>query len=120
MRTIKRYANRKLYDTTDSKYVTLGDIGALVRAGEAVSVLDNRNKEDITGQTLALVIASELTGGTKQNYSVAALSALIKGGPVTQEILARASEQLASVKAEATQALEDATVKTGAALDFGS
>ena len=44
MRTIKRYANRKLYDTTDSRYVTLQQIGALVAAGEEVTVIENKDK----------------------------------------------------------------------------
>lgn len=119
MRTIKRYANRKLYDTTDSKYVTLTDIGALVRAGEEVVVTDNRNKADITGQTLALVIAAELTDG-KANYPVVALRTLISEGPVTQQLLAEVASALGKTKAAADTALDNATVKTAGALDFGS
>jgi polyhydroxyalkanoate synthesis repressor PhaR len=116
MRTIKRYANRKLYDTTDSKYVTLADIGALAQAGELLSVVDNKSKSDITLQTLALAIAADQgTGSPRYAVTFAELVALIQGGFNRGKM-----EALASVKAEATQALEDATVKTGAPLDFGS
>jgi len=47
-RVIKRYSNRKLYDTKDSRYVTLQQIGEMVRAGEEVQIIDNATKEDKT------------------------------------------------------------------------
>ena len=59
-RVIKRYSNRKLYDTRDSKYVTLQQIGAMVRAGEEVQIIDNATKEDKTEVTLALIISEDL------------------------------------------------------------
>ncbi len=55
-RVIKRYANRKLYDTRDSRYVTLPQIAELVRAGEDVQIIDNRTKENLTNVTLAQII----------------------------------------------------------------
>jgi polyhydroxyalkanoate synthesis repressor PhaR len=59
-RVIKRYSNRKLYDTTDSRYVTLQQIGEMVRAGEEVQIIDNATKEDKTEVTLALIISEDL------------------------------------------------------------
>lgn len=59
-RIIKRYSNRKLYDTRDSRYVTLQQIGAMVRAGEEVQIIDNATKEDKTEGTLALIISEDL------------------------------------------------------------
>jgi len=59
LRTIKRYANRKLYDTSESRYVNLEEIAELVRAGEDVQIIDNTSKEDITGRTLAQIISEE-------------------------------------------------------------
>ncbi len=59
MRTIKRYENRKLYDTEASSYVSLRDIAALVQDGERVEVIDNVSGEDITAQTLTTVILEE-------------------------------------------------------------
>ncbi len=59
-RVIKRYSNRKLYDTWDSRYVTLNQIGEMVRRGEDVQVIDNKSKEDKTEPTLALILSEEL------------------------------------------------------------
>lgn len=59
-RVIKRYSNRKLYDTVDSRYVTLLQIAEMVRAGENVQIIDNASKEDKTEVTLALIISEEL------------------------------------------------------------
>lgn len=58
-RIIKRYSNRKLYDTTHSRYVTLDQIGELVRSGEEVKIIDNASKEDLTSVTLAQIIFEE-------------------------------------------------------------
>ena len=60
VRVIKRYSNRKLYDTRESRYVTLLQVAEMVRAGEEVQVVDNATKEDKTDITLALIISEEL------------------------------------------------------------
>ena len=52
---IKRYANRKLYDTRASKYITLSQISKLLEDGEIVQILDRESGEDITEMTLAQV-----------------------------------------------------------------
>jgi len=52
-RIVKRYANRKMYDTERSAYVTLEEIAEMVRAGQEVRIIDNRTKEDLTEVTLA-------------------------------------------------------------------
>ena len=59
-RVVKRYSNRKLYDTKDSRYVTLLQIAEMIRAGEDVQIIDNATKEDKTDVTLALIISEEL------------------------------------------------------------
>jgi polyhydroxyalkanoate synthesis repressor PhaR len=56
---IKRYENRKLYDTSRSVYVTLEDIARLIREGKEVQVLDAKTNEDLTKNTLALIILDE-------------------------------------------------------------
>lgn len=58
MRTkiIKRYQNRKLYDTQQSCYVTLDDIAKMIRSNEDVMVIDNKSKNDITAATLTQII----------------------------------------------------------------
>jgi polyhydroxyalkanoate synthesis repressor PhaR len=58
-RIIKRYHNRKLYDTLSSTYVTLEDIAFLIKRGDEIQIFDNTTKADITGQTLAQIIFEE-------------------------------------------------------------
>lgn len=59
IRLIKRYGSRKLYDTEESRYVALNEIGDFVRRGQQVRVVDTSNDEDVTAQTLTQVIAEE-------------------------------------------------------------
>jgi polyhydroxyalkanoate synthesis repressor PhaR len=56
MRLIKRYPNRKLYDTAAKCYVTLEDLAALICAGHEIQVLDNASGEDLTAVTLTQII----------------------------------------------------------------
>jgi polyhydroxyalkanoate synthesis repressor PhaR len=51
VRIIKRYQNRKLYDTFQSCYVTLEEIAQIVREGNEIQVIDNKSKNDITYMT---------------------------------------------------------------------
>lgn len=51
VRIIKRYQNRKLYDTFQSCYVTLEEIAQIVREGHEIQVIDNKSKNDITYMT---------------------------------------------------------------------
>jgi polyhydroxyalkanoate synthesis repressor PhaR len=62
-RLIKRYDNRKLYDTEASQYVSLSDIAELVRSGETVRVVDNTSGDDLTAQTLTQIILEEGKSG---------------------------------------------------------
>jgi len=77
-RTIKRYANRKLYDTRDSRYVTLDHIAAMVRAGDDVKVVDNTTRSDLTTATLAQIIFEEEKKAPR--LTVAGLRKIIQGG----------------------------------------
>jgi polyhydroxyalkanoate synthesis repressor PhaR len=58
VRLIKRYGggSRKLYDTEESRYVSLDEVAGLVRAGQELRVVDSATGEDVTGQVLAQVI----------------------------------------------------------------
>ncbi|MBF0314949.1 MAG: polyhydroxyalkanoate synthesis regulator DNA-binding domain-containing protein [Oligoflexia bacterium] len=51
VRIIKRYQNRKLYDTFQSCYVTLEEISQIIREGNEIQVIDNKSKNDITYMT---------------------------------------------------------------------
>ncbi len=80
-RVIKRYANRKLYDTHASRYVTLQQIADLVRQGFEVSIIDNTTKEDLTNVTLAQILyESEKNGAGPKRAPQAALKTLIQKG----------------------------------------
>src|SRR5256885_2142350 len=58
-RIVKRYANRKLYDTTDKRYVTLDQIATLIREGEEIKVVDNESGEDLTSVTLSQILVEQ-------------------------------------------------------------
>jgi len=58
-KVIKRYTNRKLYDTVESRYVTLDEIAEMVKQGVEVKIVDNRTKEDLTSVTLAQIVFEE-------------------------------------------------------------
>jgi len=58
-RIIKKYPNRRLYDTVESRYITLGDIRALVNAKVDFVVIDKKTDEDITRSILLQVIAEQ-------------------------------------------------------------
>lgn len=64
IRLIKRYESRKLYDTEESRYVSLEEISAWVREGQEVKVVDNASGADVTSQTLTQIILEEGRRGT--------------------------------------------------------
>lgn len=78
-RVIKRYANRKMYDTARSCYVTLEEIAEIVRQGTEVRVIDNKTKQDLTEVTLTQAL---LDSERKQRGTVplAGLRNLISSG----------------------------------------
>jgi polyhydroxyalkanoate synthesis repressor PhaR len=59
MPTIKRYPNRKLYDTTAKQYVSLEGIAAMIRRGDEVRVVDHATGEDLTTLTLTQIIVEQ-------------------------------------------------------------
>lgn len=82
-RIIKRYPNRKLYDTRDSRYVTLRQVAKLVQDGEDVRIIDNKTKEDLTGATLAQILYEQERNADdtrSRNLPLHALRDLIGGG----------------------------------------
>ncbi len=62
--TIKKYANRRLYDTDSSSYITLDRLGAMIREGRDFEVIDAKSGEDITHQVLTQIIVDEESGGS--------------------------------------------------------
>jgi polyhydroxyalkanoate synthesis repressor PhaR len=61
--TIKKYANRRLYDTESSAYITLDRLAEMVREGREFEVVDARSGEDITRQVLTQIIVDEEARG---------------------------------------------------------
>jgi len=59
VRLIKRYGSRKLYDTEESRYVSLDELAAWIRRGQEIRVIDNKTAEDVTAQTLTQIISEE-------------------------------------------------------------
>jgi len=82
-RLIKKYPNRRLYDTESSHYVTLSDVKDLVMSGWDIRVIDATNNADITRSILLQIILDEETSGSPL-FSAKMLSQLIRfyGGTV--------------------------------------
>ncbi len=59
MRRIKKYSNRKLYDTEDKQYISLTRVSELVRAGEEVFIQDSKTGEDLTAATMSQLLARD-------------------------------------------------------------
>jgi polyhydroxyalkanoate synthesis repressor PhaR len=106
-RTIKKYANRRLYDTEASRHVTLEGIRQLVVNGEDVVVIDDTNGEDITRSILLQVIADQEHGG-RPILSAAMLKQIIRfyGNPL-QEFMAQYLEQSVEAFLGQQQAMQD-------------
>ncbi|RLB58477.1 MAG: hypothetical protein DRI90_16700 [Deltaproteobacteria bacterium] len=118
-RVIKRYSNRKLYDTKDSRYVTLQQIGEMVRRGEDVQIIDNKTKEDKTEVTLALIISEDLKDKPR-SVPLGTLRTLIQDGgerllttlresPVGK-LISKSEEQAGELSTESDEAAGEAQV----------
>jgi polyhydroxyalkanoate synthesis repressor PhaR len=95
-RIVKRYANRKLYDTQRSRYVTLEQIADMIRSGEDVKIVDNNSKEDLTAITLTQIIFEE---EKKQSFlPLSALRNIIQSGAqnITQ-VASQAGERVRGI-----------------------
>ena len=78
---IKKYSNRKLYDTKEKKYVNLSEVSRLIREGVDLKVVDNKTKEDITSLVLAqIIVEQEKTKKIMLPSILSPLKLLKKGG----------------------------------------
>lgn len=88
MRIVKRYPNRKLYDTEAKAYITLEGIAELIRAGADIQVIDHETGEDLTTVTLSqIILEQEKRQGTGLPKQV--LTSLIRTGGDTFDIFRR-------------------------------
>ncbi|MBI2203240.1 MAG: transcriptional regulator [Candidatus Rokubacteria bacterium] len=85
---IKRYSNRKLYDTQESRYVTLDEIEEMIRAGKEIQVVDAGSGEDLTSVTLSQIIL-ESERHHRAALPAAFLHQLIKYGATWQDFVQR-------------------------------
>ena len=73
---VKKYGNRRLYDTNESRYVTLDEVAAIVRRGDDVEVLDASTNADLTQPTLIQIIVE--SGGAERLLPAPLLMQLIR------------------------------------------
>lgn len=95
IRLIKRYGNRKLYDTLESRYITLEEIARLVRSGSDVKVIDNENGDDLTTITFAQIILEE----EKRRSSLLSLGLL-------RELIQHGEDTLATLRSRVDKGIE--------------
>jgi polyhydroxyalkanoate synthesis repressor PhaR len=113
---IKRYSNRKLYDTQESRYVTLEELEELIRAGREISVVDVSSGEDLTSVTLAQIILEN-----ERNHRAALptvfLHQLIKHGEAWQDFVQKSLrsslEGLVTSQREADRVLREWVSRAG-------
>jgi len=108
-RLIKRYGNRKMYDTQASRYVTLDNVAEMVRNGDDLRIVDNDSGEDLTAVTFAQIIFEE----EKRNSGLLGLPVLRRliqqGGEAVHEILSsvdRGREALGNMRVRAEKSVK--------------
>ncbi len=79
MHLIKKYVNRKLYDTTDKCYLTMDRLAELIKAGAEVSIIDNETGDDLTSTIVSQLLAREDSGTDKAVPSRVLMQMLRKG-----------------------------------------
>jgi polyhydroxyalkanoate synthesis repressor PhaR len=113
-KVIKRYTNRKLYDTVESRYVTLDEIAEMIKAGAEVKIIDNRTKDDLTSVTLAQIIFEEEK--KTSTMSLRTLLDLIRHGGVraqqfVEDRQAEIRDRVEAVRLAAEQKVQDIITK---------
>lgn len=102
MKLIKRYSNRKLYDTERSSYVTLEEISHMVREGAELRIVDNKSGEDITSVTLAQIVF-EQEKKDKRTLPMQALRDMIRS---PSDFISRISRDVTDMREDAKSQVE--------------
>jgi polyhydroxyalkanoate synthesis repressor PhaR len=113
---IKKYANRKLYDTRTSKYVTLEGIAGLVRDGHEIKVVDRETGQDLTQVTLSQIVLSEekrgpsrmVDGGVLQERGQALLDYVRKTLNVPSDLVNQMERRRGDLEGMVDEAIERA------------
>ena len=113
---IKRYSNRKLYDTQESRYVTLEEIEEMIRGGREISVVDAASGEDLTSVTLTqIILENERT--RRASLPAAFLHQLIKHGESWQDFVQKSMrsslEGMVSSQRDMERIFRDWSVRAG-------
>ena len=105
VRIIKRYGNRKLYDTHQSRYVTLEEISQMIRQGQDIKVIDNKTQEDLTNVTFTQIMLEQEK--SKRNLLPRSLlrNLIEQSGGSLSEWLQKGRESFATMKTEAEEQL---------------
>jgi polyhydroxyalkanoate synthesis repressor PhaR len=110
-RLIRKYSNRRLYDTSASRHVTLDDLRQLVVAGEKIKVLDDKSGEDLTRSVLLQIIAEqEQFGVPVLNADLLEMVIRFYGGPM-QALLSRYLEQAFTTMLRQQEAMQSEMAK---------
>ena len=92
MHKLKKYPNRRLYDMTESRYVTVEDVRRIITSGESIQVEDSKNGDDITRSVLLQILAEQETEGHDSVLTNRAIEQIIRfygdrmGGVVSRYI----------------------------------
>lgn len=106
-RTIKKYANRRLYDTSTSRYITLADLKDLIVVGESVRIVDAKSRSDITREVLLQLVAEQESLG-RPILSEEVLTALVRfyGHPLQETATRYVESALGLLQRQQRQLLE--------------
>lgn len=117
-RIIKRYQNRKLYDTQQSCYVTLEEIAQMIRGGDDLVVIDNKSKNDITHSTLTQLLF-ENEKKSKKPAPVSLLKEIVRTGDgslsgyiMSKMGAAEDADEVTSTPTYSTESVESSTLST--------
>lgn len=110
-RIIRKYSNRRLYDTGGSRHVTLDDLRLLVVSGEKIKVVDDKSGEDLTRSVLLQIIAEqEHLGLPVLGSDLLEMIIRFSGGPM-QVLLTRYLEQAFDAMLRQQQAMQSEVTK---------
>jgi polyhydroxyalkanoate synthesis repressor PhaR len=110
-RLIRKYSNRRLYDTAASRHVTLDDLRQLIVAGEKIKVIDDKSGEDLTRSVLLQIIAEqEQFGSPVLGSELLEMIIRFYGGPM-QALLSRYLEQAFTAMLHQQQAMQSEMAK---------
>lgn len=115
-RLIRKYVNRRLYDTAQSRYVNLDDLRELITKGSNVKVVEQATGADITTPVLLQIIAEGQRGGTPL-LSAEFLAGMIRLGAVDRdpELAGRLDRALRTVLATPARSIGASGIQNGAA-----